>query len=377
MLPDGTYKPYVKLLRSHRTIAIPSPIILDTKPPVITVKHPIYPVISPDGDGHADVVRVPYRVNEPAHAILRVGSEQVVLTYRKPLRGTLTWTGKLGRPPRPAKPGRYVLYVSAVDVAGNVSKPYPFAIVQVRYVVLARSTRHRRARAPVRDPRLDRCARRALGAARPVGHRQERDAALPRPADAGYLPAVRLRVGPRCEDPGGGAMSRRLGGGSQLAEVPALPALERSMSPDVARVGGAVGAVGLALLFVASRRDLRIAGLVAWAVGCGILATYLAPHGHHRLFAAAVVLGLVVCVAGAWLVLRVPWLLAVATLACVPARIPVHVGSTQANLLLPIYGVVVVAAMALAWELYGEEPRSRELGPLAWPLAAFVGWEGL
>ena len=51
--PDGTYKPYVKLERSHRTIAIPSPILLDTKPPVITVKHPIYPVISPDGDGHA------------------------------------------------------------------------------------------------------------------------------------------------------------------------------------------------------------------------------------------------------------------------------------------------------------------------------------
>jgi hypothetical protein len=138
VLPDGTYKPYVKLLRSHRTIAIPSPIVLDTKPPVITVKHPIYPVISPDGDGHADVVRVPYRVNEPAHAILRVGSQQVVLTYRKPLKGTLVWTGKLGKPPRPAKPGRYVLYVSAVDVAGNVSKPYPFAIVQVRYIVLAR-----------------------------------------------------------------------------------------------------------------------------------------------------------------------------------------------------------------------------------------------
>jgi hypothetical protein len=139
VLPDGTYKPYVKLQRSHRTIAIPSPILLDTKPPVITVKHPVYPVISPDGDGHADVVRIPYRVSEPAHAILRVGAQQVVLTYRKPLKGTLVWTGKLGHPPRPAKPGRYVLYVSAVDVAGNASKPYPFAIVQVRYVVLARS----------------------------------------------------------------------------------------------------------------------------------------------------------------------------------------------------------------------------------------------
>jgi len=81
--------------------------------------------------------------------------------------------------------------------------------------------------------------------------------------------------------------------------------------------------------------------------------------------------------AGAWIVLRVPWLLAVATLACAPARIPVHVGSTQANLLLPLYGVVAVAAIALAWELFGEERRVRELGPLAVPLGLFVGWQGL
>lgn len=139
VLPDGTYKPYVKLERSHRTIAIPSPMVLDTKAPVITVKHPIYPVISPDGDGHADVVRVPYRVSKPAHAILLVGSQQVVLTYRKPLKGTLIWRGKLGNPPHAVLPGRYVLYVSALDEAGNASKPYPFAIVQVRYVVLART----------------------------------------------------------------------------------------------------------------------------------------------------------------------------------------------------------------------------------------------
>ena len=149
------------------------------------------------------------------------------------------------------------------------------------------------------------------------------------------------------------------------------------MSPDVARAGGAVGAVGLALLLVAARRDLRIAGLVAWAAGCAVLATYLAPHGHHRLLAAAAVVGLGAAAGGTWLVLRFPWLLAFGTLACVPARIPVHVGSTQANLLLPIYGVVVVAALALAWELYGEELRVRELGPLAWPVAAFVGWDGL
>jgi putative inorganic carbon (hco3(-)) transporter len=149
------------------------------------------------------------------------------------------------------------------------------------------------------------------------------------------------------------------------------------MSAGVAQASGAIGAIGLAILFVATRRDLRIGGLVAWAAGCGMLTVYLAPHGHHRVLAAAAVLGLIAAGLGAWIVLRVPWTLALAVLACVPARIPVHVGSTQANLLLPIYGVVAVAAIALAWELYGEDRRSRELGPLAWPLAIFIGWTGL
>jgi len=149
------------------------------------------------------------------------------------------------------------------------------------------------------------------------------------------------------------------------------------MSGSAAQAAGAVGALGLALLIVGTRRELRIAGLAAWAAGCAGLVVYLAPAGHHRMLAAAAVLGAVAATVGGWLVLRVPWLLAVATLACVPARFPVHVGDTQANLLLPLYGVVAVAAVALAWEVFGDAPRSRELGPLSWPLAAFVGWQGI
>src|SRR5690349_9330863 len=150
------------------------------------------------------------------------------------------------------------------------------------------------------------------------------------------------------------------------------------MSGALAQIGGAVGALGLASLLLGDRRELRIGGLAAWAVGCGALTVYLAPHGHHRLLAAAAVVGLVLAGAGTCLVLRVPWLLALATLACVPARIPLHVGSTQANLLLPLYAVVVVAALALAWQLAcNEDPRTRELGPVAWPLGLFVAWEGL
>ena len=150
------------------------------------------------------------------------------------------------------------------------------------------------------------------------------------------------------------------------------------MSTGVAQAAGAFGALGLALLVVATRRDLRVAGLAAWALGCAGRTVYLAPHGHHRLLAAAAVLGAIAAAAGTWGVLRAPWLLALATLACVPARIPVHVGSTQANLLLPLYAVVAVAALALAWELYGDDSnRVRELGPLAWPVAAFVAWDGV
>ena len=59
--PRRRLPPVVKLERSHRTIVLPSPIRLDTKPPVITVRHPQYPIISPDGDGHNDVPR-PLRV---------------------------------------------------------------------------------------------------------------------------------------------------------------------------------------------------------------------------------------------------------------------------------------------------------------------------
>jgi hypothetical protein len=149
------------------------------------------------------------------------------------------------------------------------------------------------------------------------------------------------------------------------------------MSAGAAQAAGALGALGLALLIAAPRKDARVAGLVAWALGCGGLAIYLAPHGHHRVLAAAVVFGTIAAGVGGWIFLRVPWLLAVATLACVPARIPVHVGATEANLLLPLYAVVAAAAIALAWDLFGDSPRTRELGKLSWPLALFVAWQGV
>jgi hypothetical protein len=149
------------------------------------------------------------------------------------------------------------------------------------------------------------------------------------------------------------------------------------VTAELARAGGLVGCAGLAVLLVAPTRLLRLTGLAAWGMGAILLAVYLLPEGHRPLLAAAAAVGLALAAAGAWILRAWPPLLAFAALACFPARIPVSVGSTDANLLVPLYGVVAAAALALAWELVRGDGRARELGRLAWPLAAFVAWTGL
>jgi hypothetical protein len=136
-LPQGIYVPVVHLTRTHRTITIPSKMRLDTTPAVIHVPHRQHAVISPDGDGHKDVSRVNYTLNEPARGILLVDGKQVELTHGEKLSDQLIWNGKFHGVP--AKPGNHVLSISARDLAGNVTKPFPFAIVQIRYIALGRT----------------------------------------------------------------------------------------------------------------------------------------------------------------------------------------------------------------------------------------------
>jgi len=132
-LPDGGYQPVVKL--PHRTFRLPSTITIDTKPPVVRARHRIYTHISPGVPGHS-VFTIAYRVNEPAHGILYVDGKQVEFTYKEPLHGVLRWSGKIHG--RLARAGNHVLEISAQDLAGNRAKPFPFAVVAVRYVELGR-----------------------------------------------------------------------------------------------------------------------------------------------------------------------------------------------------------------------------------------------
>ncbi len=144
-----------------------------------------------------------------------------------------------------------------------------------------------------------------------------------------------------------------------------------------AQAASVVGAAGIGALLLATDRWARLAGLVAWGAGLGVLALYLLPDLDRTRLAAAAAGGLVVAVALAWALRRWPYLLAFATLACIPLRLPVDIGSDEVNLLLPLYAVIGGLALSLAWALVRGDGRTRELGPLALPLAAFVGWTGL
>src|SRR5687768_1561741 len=147
-------------------------------------------------------------------------------------------------------------------------------------------------------------------------------------------------------------------------------------SSALAQAGGVVGAAGLSLLLVTERRLYRLAGLVALAVGMMLFLPLLAPSGDEAVLLAAAVLAVLVVSALAYGLRRYPWALAFLVLLAAPVRIPVTIGETSANLLLPLYIVIAAAALALAWSIWRDAPR-RELGSLAWPLAALVLWFGL
>ena len=145
----------------------------------------------------------------------------------------------------------------------------------------------------------------------------------------------------------------------------------------LARLGGPVAAGGLALLILASPRLARLGALLVVGAGMGLFVPLLAPSGEGARLAAAAVVTVLLALGLAVLFDRRPWALGVLALLAAPARIPVPVGGDTANLLVPLYLVVAGAAVWLAWSIWRDPVRRRELGPVSWPLALFVAWLGL
>jgi len=116
--PDGVYHVDVHLGRPARTFELPRQIALDTVAPRARVQSYTRDVRL------SQHVRVFYRVNEPAHAVLYVnGRKRAGPTNTKLRRAQLQWRAP-GR-------GRYRLQVAAVDLAGNLGPRTPVFFISV------------------------------------------------------------------------------------------------------------------------------------------------------------------------------------------------------------------------------------------------------
>jgi hypothetical protein len=148
LLPEGRYRPKLELDRGARTIVLPNPIRLDVTAPRVNVLGVEPRAFSPDSDGRADGVRVRYRVNERARATLHVNGIARVRSRFRPLRGALSWYGRVEGRTRP--PGEYALAVGAADLAGNLARLARAGTVRLRYLELDQATVRARPGAIVR-----------------------------------------------------------------------------------------------------------------------------------------------------------------------------------------------------------------------------------
>jgi biotin carboxylase len=101
---SGVFYPEVILPALHRTLRLPSPIVVDTDAPRILFARAWF---------HSDRITVRYRVSEPSHAVLMLDGRRVEFTRFEPLAGTLSLRVH----------GRPTAALVAVDPAGNRAAP--------------------------------------------------------------------------------------------------------------------------------------------------------------------------------------------------------------------------------------------------------------
>ena len=133
---DGAYQPEIHFARQHRTILLPNRIVLDTHPPKVLEAGVSRTTISPDGNDVGDTIKITYRFNSPAHAVLFLHSHRILRTRSHQAEGKFTWFGTVDGAPLEA--GRYTLYLGGTDLAGNITpaKARRPLVVEVRYIHL-------------------------------------------------------------------------------------------------------------------------------------------------------------------------------------------------------------------------------------------------
>jgi hypothetical protein len=143
IVPDGVYKPRLRLAHGRRTFLLPNAIRVDSVAPTVELVSAKPQFFSPDGDGRNDRVRLRYTLTEPANAILLAKGAQAGRTLRK-TTDKIDWYGTIGG--RKQRPGLYPLQLSAEDAAGNLAPRTKPVFVELSYIALGRSVVRAKAR---------------------------------------------------------------------------------------------------------------------------------------------------------------------------------------------------------------------------------------
>jgi O-antigen ligase len=143
-----------------------------------------------------------------------------------------------------------------------------------------------------------------------------------------------------------------------------------------------VALLAAAALVAPTARSRAAAMLAALAIAPVILVFHISDSDQFRaltdrpsLAAPAAAAAVVLVLALALTIHRWPSLLPVLAVAAVPFRVPIALGGTTANLLVPLYGVVAAGVLAYAvprLRAAESDPPHRGPGTLEWALAAFV-----
>ena len=136
VLPEGEYRPRIRLRDERTTYTLPSPIRIDVTAPELQLVSARPAVFSPDGDRRRDTVTFRYRLSEPGRGMLFVDGKRRVLTRFPRPEGSITWSGKVDG--KPLAPGAYTARLAADDPAGNVAERTAPVQLTIRYVALGR-----------------------------------------------------------------------------------------------------------------------------------------------------------------------------------------------------------------------------------------------
>jgi len=151
----------------------------------------------------------------------------------------------------------------------------------------------------------------------------------------------------------------------------------------MAQLAACLGALGAVLTLVPQRREATVAGLGLIAAAVALLQQSGGHLSSGRLVLGVV--GLAPLAVAAVVFVRRPAFVPPAVLLAAPFRMPVafhggHIALAhggQVGRLLPLYGVLAAAALALGWRLVRGEEHAPVTREIALPVAAFVAFASI